>query len=71
MRDGAVILSKSRPDMVFIDYERYNTLREAASKKIRSSGIETAFGVWTKREAEEFNTYIDKTFETIDEEMWK
>ena len=40
-------------------------------RRVKSSGIEAAFGVWTKHEAEEFNAYIDETFEKIDEEMWK
>jgi|SRR3990167_11348930 len=71
VRDGAVVLSKSRPDMVFVDYDRYSSLKEAVLRRVKSSGIEAAFGVWTKHEAEEFNAYIDETFEKIDEEMWK
>ena len=49
-------------------------LRESlgfANKRAKKRDLSKFVGVWSKKEADEFDKIINEEFETIDEEDWK
>ena len=67
-----VVLSNNQPTGVYIDYAIFEKI--LPKKAIRKSGkndFSEFRGLWTKKEAEDFNKTLDEMFEKIDPEMWK
>ena len=70
-----VVLSNNKPEGIYIDYE---TVQKGLFKKLRKGekkdmekDLSEFSGLWTEKEASEFNKVIDEMFEKIDYDMWK
>lgn len=49
-------------------------LRESlgmSKKHVKKNSLDKFYGVWSKKEADEFDKIIKEEFETVDEEDWK
>lgn len=69
-RDGVVVLSNNNPIGVYMDYQRYvDMLNFDTIDDRRKKGLDAVFGVWTRKEAEEFNKRVDEMCEKIDTEI--
>lgn len=69
-RDGVVVLSNNNPIGVYMDYQRYvDMLNFDTIDDRRKKGLDAVFGVWTQKEAEEFNKRVDEMCEKIDTEI--
>lgn len=71
LKKPLIVLSNNQPEGVYIDYNTFkNTYYKKTSKKGKSD-FSQFLGLWTPKEAEEFNKRIDDMFERIDPEMWQ
>ncbi|MBL7036283.1 hypothetical protein ISR94_00345 [Candidatus Microgenomates bacterium] len=70
--DALIIFANNKPDLIIADYRWYaHIVGQGMTKKRNKSGIDAIFGTWSKKEANEFNKYIDEAFEQINPEDWK
>ncbi|OGM20400.1 hypothetical protein A2714_01640 [Candidatus Woesebacteria bacterium RIFCSPHIGHO2_01_FULL_38_9] len=73
LKKPLVILSNNKPEGVYIDYETYKREYKnlTSTKKTKRADFSDLSGVWTKKEADEFDRIIEDAFEKVDSEDWK
>lgn len=73
IREPVTVLSNNKPDIVVIDYDVFaDLLKILPRKKVRQRrSLDELFGSWTKKEADEFDKFIEDAFEQINPESWK
>lgn len=75
--EALVIMANNRPDLALMKFDLYENLMDKGTqvkKKLKTketSGVDAVFGMWTKKEADEFNKIVDEMNERIDPEDWK
>lgn len=75
--EGLVIMANNRPEYAFMRFDLYEDLMtrrpqvKIKSKIKEKTGVDAVFGMWTKKEADEFDKVIEEEFERIDPEDWK
>ena len=69
-KDGVVVLSNNTPVGVYMDYRIYIERSNSGFVNSRGrKGLDAVFGMWTAKEAEEFNKRVDEACERIDTEF--
>ncbi len=76
LKDGLIVLSNNKPDLVVMGYDQY--LQNYEAGKATAVGFSSAnndllslVGTMTNEEADKLNKDMDEMFENIDEEDWK
>lgn len=70
LREPLIILSNNSPDGVYLDYETFKNMITPLVPRKRESKLADLSGIWTQKEAENFNSVINSSFEKIDSEEW-
>ena len=57
LKEPVTVLSNNKPELVVMDYDVFKTLQNniLKQKKRPKRSLEELFGLWTKKEAKEFN----------------
>jgi len=71
-KEPIVILSNNVPSGVIIDYKIFLEREKRFNIYLKhgASGLKKYEGLWTKKEADQFDRKINKMFDTIDDEVW-
>jgi len=71
LKKPVIVLSNNKAEGVYMDYETYRNGYKLKSKSKKKGDLSRFSGVWTKKEADEFNKIIEEEFERTDPEDWK
>lgn len=73
LREPFVILSKSKPEGIYMDYQAFIEERKKMQPRLdkNKNDFSEFVGLWSKKEADEFDRVINEMFEHVDPEMWK
>lgn len=66
LRVPLIILSNNNPDGVYLDYETFKNMVALLVPKNRESKLANLSGIWSQKEAKDFDLIIDSSFEKID-----
>ena len=66
------ILSNNKPELVIIDYDVFKNRVGKSSKRPKETNSFNEFlGVWSKKEADEFDRVIEEMFEQVNPKDWE
>ncbi|MDP3982511.1 MAG: type II toxin-antitoxin system Phd/YefM family antitoxin [bacterium] len=72
-KEPIIIMSNNAPSGVIIDYKIFLEREEKLNMHLKHSsiGLKKYEGLWSKKEADQFNQNVNEMFETVDDEAWK
>lgn len=72
INDPLIVLSNNKPDLIVADYRWYvHVMKLLTQPQRKKMGVDAIVGIWTKKEADEFDKNIEEAFEKIHPDDWK
>ena len=72
-KEPIAVLTNNEPDLVVVDYTTFirDYKKRKRSKNDNVDNFDEFFGVWSRKEGEEFDKFIEEAFEQVHPEDWQ